>query len=128
MPCYSQRNVDTQRGNKVFERSIDGLRKLNALGYGIPGSGLHLDLVYNPGGAFLPPAQEMLQAKYTEELSSAFDVRFNELFTMVRTARPSQPFHGFSTVLPQPSTMVRIDAELEHWRVFVILLRRALTV
>ena len=57
LPCYSQKNVDTQRGNKVFERSIAGLRRLNAVGYGVEGSGLHLDLVYNPGGAFLPPSQ-----------------------------------------------------------------------
>jgi len=82
LPCYSQRNVDTQRGNKVFERSIEGLRRLNALGYGAPDSDLKLDLVYNPGGAFLPPPQEMLHAKYTEELQSAFGITFNELFTM----------------------------------------------
>jgi radical SAM/Cys-rich protein len=82
LPCYSQKNVDTQRGNKVFERSIAGLRKLNDLGYGAPGSDLKLDLVYNPGGAFLPPPQEMLQAKYAEELKENFDITFNELFTM----------------------------------------------
>jgi hypothetical protein len=57
LPCYSQKNVDTQRGNKVFERSIAGLRLLNAAGFGQPGSPLKLDLVYNPGGAFLPPSQ-----------------------------------------------------------------------
>ncbi len=66
----------------MFERSIAGLRKLNALGYGVAGSGLKLDLVYNPGGAFLPPPQEMLRAKYTEELQSSFGIVFNELFTM----------------------------------------------
>jgi len=82
LPCYSQKNVDTQRGSKVFERSIAGLRKLNALGYGMPGSGLTLDLVYNPGGAFLPPPQEMLQSKYAEELEANFGIVFNELFTM----------------------------------------------
>merc|ERR1740130_729384 len=80
LPCYSQRNVDLQRGSKVFERSITALRQLNALGYGTPGSGLKLDLVYNPGGAFLPPPQETLHAKYTEELHSAFGVRFDDLF------------------------------------------------
>ena len=67
---------------KVFERSIAGLRRLNSLGYGVPGSGLTLDLVYNPGGAFLPPPQDVLQAAYTEELRAGFGVVFNELFTM----------------------------------------------
>ena len=60
MPCYSAENVNKQRGNKVFERSIEGIRKLNAVGYGIAGSGLKMDLVYNPGGAFLPPPQARL--------------------------------------------------------------------
>ena len=82
LPCYSQRNVDTQRGSKVFERSIRGLQQLNALGYGVEGSGLKLDLVYNPGGAFLPPPEAMLQAKYKEELHDHFGIAFNELFTM----------------------------------------------
>jgi radical SAM/Cys-rich protein len=82
LPCYSQKNVDTQRGSKVFERSIAGLRALNAVGFGVPGSGLKLDLVYNPGGAFLPPSQQMLQERYTEELRQHFGVGFNELFTM----------------------------------------------
>jgi len=95
LPCYSQRNVDTQRGNKVFERSIEGLRRLNALGYGAPDSDLKLDLVYNPGGAFLPPPQEMLHAKYTEELQSAFGITFNELFTM--TNMPIKRFQITST-------------------------------
>jgi len=94
LPCYSQRNVDTQRGNKVFERSIEGLRRLNALGYGVEGSGLKLDLVYNPGGAFLPPAQEVLHAKYTEELQSAFGITFNELFTMT-----NMPIKRFADLL-----------------------------
>ena len=94
LPCYSQENVDTQRGSKVFERSISGLRKLNALGYGVPGSGLTLDLVYNPGGAFLPPPQEMLQAKYAEELGANFDVKFNDLFTMT-----NMPIKRFADLL-----------------------------
>ena len=94
LPCYSQENVDTQRGGKVFERSIAGLQKLNALGYGTPGSGLTLDLVYNPGGAFLPPPQEMLQAKYAEELGDNFDIRFNELFTMT-----NMPIKRFADLL-----------------------------
>lgn len=57
LPCYSPKNVNQQRGSGVFDRSIRGLMKLNALGYGKPGSGLKLDLVYNPVGGFLPPEQ-----------------------------------------------------------------------
>ena len=61
MPCYSPTNVDQQRGNGVFDRSIKGLQALNAVGYGQPGSGLQLDLVYNPNGIFLAPAQSKLE-------------------------------------------------------------------
>lgn len=61
LPCYSKGNVDEQRGRGVFERSIAGLQDLNAAGYGRPGSGLTLDLVYNPNGAFLAPPQHQLQ-------------------------------------------------------------------
>jgi hypothetical protein len=61
LPCYSEDNVDEQRGRGVFERSIQGLRALNSAGYGHPGSGLVLDLVYNPNGAFLAPPQAQLQ-------------------------------------------------------------------
>ena len=57
LPCYSEANVTKQRGAGVFERSIAGLRQLNKVGYGQPGTGLVLCLVYNPGGAFLPPDQ-----------------------------------------------------------------------
>lgn len=61
LPCYSTKNVDEQRGRGVFERSIRGLQLLNAAGYGQPGSGLTLDLVYNPNGTFLAPPQADLQ-------------------------------------------------------------------
>lgn len=63
LPCYSAKNVDTQRGAGVFERSISALQQLNSLGYGRPGSGLGLDLVYNPGGAFLAPDQRTLEVR-----------------------------------------------------------------
>jgi radical SAM/Cys-rich protein len=94
LPCYSQKNVDTQRGSKVFERSIAGLQNLNALGYGRPGSGLKLDLVYNPGGAFLPPSQESLQAAYSKELHDSFGIVFDELFTMT-----NMPIKRFADLL-----------------------------
>ena len=82
LPCYSEKNVNAQRGNKVFSRSILALQALNALGYGAPGSELKLDLVYNPGGAFLPPPQESLREAYAERMRDDFGITFNELFTM----------------------------------------------
>ena len=93
LPCYSSKNVNKQRGNKVFERSIQGLQMLNDLGYGAEGSGLYMDLVYNPLGAFLPPPQEALEAKYKEELDENFGVEFNSLFTM--TNMPIKRFADF---------------------------------
>lgn len=57
LPCYSPKNVNTQRGSGVFDRSIQGLMKLNELGYGKDGTGLKLDLVFNPVGGYLPPEQ-----------------------------------------------------------------------
>jgi radical SAM/Cys-rich protein len=82
LPCYSRENVDRQRGEHVFESSILALRKLNALGYGREGSGLSLNLVYNPQGPNLPPAQPALKAAYLRELNDNFGIVFNELFTL----------------------------------------------
>ena len=82
LPCYTADNVDQQRGKGVFERSIAGLRLLNGLGYGIDGSGLELDLVYNPGGAFLPPPQAKLQDDYKRRMREDHGVEFNQLLTI----------------------------------------------
>jgi radical SAM/Cys-rich protein len=82
LPCYLQENVDRQRGNGVFRLSIDGLRRLNEAGYGEPGSGLLLDLVYNPVGAHLPPDQHSLEQAYKHELQERFGIRFNNLITI----------------------------------------------
>jgi len=82
MPCYTKDNVDQQRGNGVFDRSIQALQRLNELGYGKSGSGLELDLVYNPGGASLPPNQSDLEADYKKELKDLFNIDFNQLFTI----------------------------------------------
>lgn len=82
LPCYSEANTDAQRGKGVFERSIAALRDLNAVGYGVEGSGLELDLMYNPGGAFLPPAQENLEVAYRSELRDTWGVEFSRLFTL----------------------------------------------
>ena len=90
LPCYSPANVDRQRGDGVFDRSIAGLQQLNALGYGQDGSGLELNLVYNPQGASLPPPQGALQADYKRELLQHFGIRFNHLFAL--TNMPVQRF------------------------------------
>jgi radical SAM/Cys-rich protein len=82
LPCYQEQNVDKQRGKGVFRESIAGLRQLNAVGYGKPGSGLKLNLVYNPDDPALPPSQSQLQKDYKEELSCKYDVVFNELFAL----------------------------------------------
>ena len=90
LPCYSQENVDKQRGEGVFEKSIEGLKKLNALGYGKSGSALVLNLVFNPQGPKLPPAQEQLEADYHRLLRENFGIVFNHLFTI--TNMPIQRF------------------------------------
>ena len=90
LPCYLEENVDGQRGKGVYQGSIDGLRKLNALGYGKPGSGLALNLVYNPTGPFLPPPQASLEVDYKRELANRFGIVFNRLFTL--TNLPIQRF------------------------------------
>ena len=82
LPCYSQGNVDKQRGGGVFNKSVQALQKLNALGYGMPGSPLTLNLVYNPLGAFLPPAQAGLQEDYKQRLREDFGIEFTALFTI----------------------------------------------
>ena len=93
LPCYTQDNVDKQRGKGVFDGSIRGLQRLNAYGYGID-SDKKLNLVYNPGGAFLPPPQEALQADYKDFLLKEFDVRFNDLLTIT-----NMPISRFGAVL-----------------------------
>jgi len=90
LPCYSPANVDRQRGDGVFERSISGLRQLNALGYGDPARGLTLNLVYNPQGPSLPPPQGPLEADYKRELQLHFGIRFDHLFAL--TNMPIQRF------------------------------------
>ena len=100
LPCYSPANVDRQRGDGVFERSIAGLQQLNALGYGMAGqgnaagngngNGRVLNLVYNPQGPSLPPPQAALEADYKRELLQHFGVHFDHLFAL--TNMPVQRF------------------------------------
>ena len=82
LPCYLEENVDRQRGNGVFEKSLAGLRQLNALGYGLGDGLLRLNLVYNPGGAALPPAQAALESAYKTELQQRYGVVFNQLYVL----------------------------------------------
>ena len=90
LPCYTEDNVDKQRGKGVFEKSIRGLKALNALGYGKGDKELKLTLVYNPQGPFLPPPQSGLKEDYRKFLAENFEISFDELFTI--TNMPIQRF------------------------------------
>jgi radical SAM/Cys-rich protein len=94
LPCYTEELVDRQRGKGVYEKSIAGIRRLNALGYAQPGSGLVLNLVYNPQGPSLPPAQDKLEADYKRILAETFGIGFNRLFTLA-----NMPIQRFGSTL-----------------------------
>ncbi len=94
LPCYTEELVDRQRGKGVYERSIAGIRALNALGYAEAGTGLVLNLVYNPQGPSLPPAQEALEADYKRILGETFGIRFNQLYTLA-----NMPIQRFGSTL-----------------------------
>ena len=94
LPCYTEELVDRQRGKGVYERSIAGIRALNALGYGQPGRGLKLNLVYNPQGPSLPPGQAALEADYKRILGEQFGIVFNQLYTLA-----NMPIQRFGSTL-----------------------------
>ena len=94
MPCYLEDNVDQQRGKGVFKRSIAALQRLNALGYGMDDGRLALNLVYNPQGAALPPAQAGLEADYRRDLGERFGIRFTRLYTLA-----NMPIQRFGSTL-----------------------------
>jgi radical SAM/Cys-rich protein len=94
MPCYLEDNVDRQRGKGVFDASIRALHRLNALGYGISGSDLTLNLVYNPQGPALPPGQAELEADYKRILGDQYGISFNRLFTLA-----NMPIQRFGSIL-----------------------------
>ena len=94
LPCYTEELVDRQRGKGVYEKSIAGIRRLNALGYGQPDSALTLNLVYNPQGPSLPPAQDKLEADYKRILGERFGIVFNRLFTLA-----NMPIQRFGSTL-----------------------------
>ncbi|NEV64739.1 arsenosugar biosynthesis radical SAM (seleno)protein ArsS [Thiorhodococcus minor] len=94
LPCYLEENVDAQRGKGVFAQSLDGLRRLNALGYGDAETGLVLSLVYNPLGPALPPAQCGLEQTYRKELGERHGIVFSRLFTLA-----NMPIQRFGSTL-----------------------------
>ncbi len=94
LPCYLEDNVDAQRGDGVFGKSIDGLKRLNQLGYGKPDSDLALSLVYNPQGPDLPPPQAGLEADYRAHLQARYGVEFTRLFTLA-----NMPIQRFGSTL-----------------------------
>ncbi|MDG2087597.1 MAG: arsenosugar biosynthesis radical SAM protein ArsS [Arenicellaceae bacterium] len=94
LPCYLEDNVDAQRGDGVYQRSMDGLKTLNKLGYGKAESGLILNLVYNPIGPYLPPAQIQLEEDYHRELRARFGIEFNTLFIIT-----NMPISRFGSTL-----------------------------
>ncbi len=94
LPCYTEELVDRQRGKGVYARSIEALKQLNALGYGVAGSGLIVNLVYNPQGPSLPPPQQALEADYKRVLSERFGVVFNRLLALA-----NMPIQRFGSTL-----------------------------
>jgi radical SAM/Cys-rich protein len=94
LPCYIKDNVDAQRGDGTFNASIEALRRLNRLGYGIAGTGLELDLVYNPRGPVLPPPQQVLEQDYRQHLQTGYGIRFNKLRTLA-----NMPIKRFGSTL-----------------------------
>ena len=94
LPCYSEENVNSQRGDGVFDRSVDGLRQLNGAGYGKGNPDLQLHLVYNPIGASLPPPQKTLEKEYKQHLSENYSVSFDSLLTIT-----NMPIKRFGSTL-----------------------------
>ena len=82
LPYFTPLKTDAQRGSGVFEKSIKALKMLNAVGYGVEGTGLVLNLMYNPSGAFLPADQQALKLQFQRKLQEQYRVVFNELYTL----------------------------------------------
>jgi len=94
LPCYTEELVDRQRGAGVYDKSIAAIRRFNALGYGREGTGLALDLVYNPQGPSLPPPQAKLEGDYKRSLGEKFGIAFNQLYTLA-----NMPIQRFGSTL-----------------------------
>jgi len=118
LPCYLPDNVDKQRGQGVYWESVEALKKLNALGYGMDGSNLTLDLVYNPVGYGLPPAQASLEADYKKHLAEQFGIHFNRLFTITNmpikrfehALRRDGEYEAYMAKLMSSHTPANVDA------------------
>lgn len=102
LPYYMKETVDRQRGQGVFDRSISAIKRLNAAGYGASGSGLALNLVYNPCGAYLPPVQRSIEADFRRELAKRHGVVFTGLFTIT-----NMPVGRFRDFLESSGNLVR---------------------
>ena len=109
LPCYSAANVEKQRGQGAFDKSIEALLLLNRLGYGLAGSRLKLDLVYNPVGASLPPEQSSLERTYKDELSELYGVQFHHLLTIT-----NMPIKRFAQQLARENKQDEYMALLVH--------------
>jgi radical SAM/Cys-rich protein len=108
LPSYSEGTADRMRGSRSFDKSISALRKLNALGYGMAGTGKVLNLVYNPQGAFLPPCQETLEQDYRMALSGNFGVFFNRLYVLA-----NMPIGRFRDFLVRSGNLERYMKKIE---------------
>ena len=108
LPCYDFENVDAQRGNGVFEKSIAALQLFNSLGYGHTPN-LKLNLVYNPVGAHMPPDQSTLEAQYKAQLQEKFGIVFNQLFTIT-----NMPIARFETYLRLSNQQAKYSALLQN--------------
>ena len=102
LPCYTKENVDKQRGDGVFDRSIEAIRKLNSVGYGKENSGLLLDFVYNPGGTGIPGDQLRLEKDYKRILNDQHNIEFNHLYTI--TNMPISRFLDYLLALGKTET------------------------
>lgn len=100
LPYFDRSRTDRQRGDHVFDKSIEALRMLNGVGYGKLGSGLLLDLVYNPAGAFLPASQTSLETEFKRELKRRFDIEFNSLYAIT-----NMPISRFLEYLEQSGNL-----------------------
>lgn len=107
LPYFLARETDAQRGQGVFRKSLQALKRLNEVGYGRPDSGLELNLVYNPAGAFLPPKQESIERDFKRELDTRYGVVFNRLFTIT-----NMPIHRFLEYLHRSGNYERYMGKL----------------
>ncbi len=108
LPYYLESTVERQRGGGVFASSIEALKRLNAVGYGMEGSGLALNLVYNPCGAFLPPSQKAIEADFRRELGKRYGVSFTGLFTIT-----NMPIGRFLRFLKDSGNLTRYMERLQ---------------